>query len=51
LSVFVLLSLLPAAWLKRRQNELYRRPEQQRHIPGEYAIGVTAGTDVASHRR
>jgi hypothetical protein len=42
LSVFVALALLPAAWLKRRQRDLQRRPEQKQDIADEYAIGVAA---------
>jgi hypothetical protein len=49
LTVFVVLALLPAAWLKRRQSASDRLPEQQQDIAGEQAVGVAAGVDDAYH--
>jgi len=47
LSVFVVLSILPAAWLKRRQNVLGRRPEREQDIAGEHEVRVAAGAGEA----
>jgi prepilin-type processing-associated H-X9-DG protein len=47
LSVFMVLSLLPAAWLKRRQNVLGRRPEREQDIAGEQEVGVAADAKSA----
>jgi prepilin-type processing-associated H-X9-DG protein len=42
LCVFVVLALLPAAWLKRRQTDLHRLPEHEQDIAGEQAVGIAA---------